>query len=143
MFLKFIKTEKVKIINLWAFHIIIFSILCATIEHFIDPHSFYFRRSLDGKFLEQILFSPFAGLLGHWDRFPFFIFFVVLLFLVITYFTRNIFYNYIVSLLCSYLLLGIFTFTKDKIFYYLIPSLIITIILNIFVFKPFKRKNTS
>ena len=134
MYFKFLNEKKWRIINLWFFHLIVFYITCSIIENIIDPYTINFRETIDNEIIETVLWSPLSGLLGHWEKFPFFILLVILLFFIILYFHKNILKIYIFSIIFSYSILYLFSFTKDRIFYYLIPSIIITIIINYFIF---------
>lgn len=143
MYFKFLNEKKWKIINLWFFHLIIFYITCSIIENIIDPYTINFRETIDDEIAEIVLWSPFSGFIGHWERFPFFIVLMILLFLITLYFFKNIFKIYIFSVIFSYSILYFFSFTKDRIFYYLIPSLVITIIINYFIFNKIKKESNK
>jgi hypothetical protein len=128
------------LVKIWGFHLYCLYPLFLIHRHissFINGHlgSHYF--TIDYFFIDlpaKILLSPLLGI-GYIDGIPGFIFLPILIMLiVIFFFTRNIFLSYVVALIVSYLVpLLLFGYEKGYYVYYILIA--ITVFLSWLVFK--------
>jgi hypothetical protein len=132
---------RILLLKIWGFHLyclyplfLIYEDVSSFIYGDLGSHYFstnYFFNKLPAK----ILLSPLLGIIGYSDGIPGFIFLPILIMLiVIFFFTRNIFLSYVVALIVSYLVpLLLFGYEKGYYVYYILIA--ITVFLSWLVFK--------
>src|SRR5690606_20248334 len=98
---------------------------------------FYYEPTLN-KIFFAIITSPFAGILGIYDNFPFFIFIQVLLMFSIYKLNKDMFHSYVITIIISHLFLIFFNYNtivvkKQLLFNFI--SLFIAILVNWLILK--------
>lgn len=136
-----------KLLKIWGLHMIMFYPICSFLSNHLKYDTLILRNDTIENFVgntwEVILWSPLNGLLGFWERFPFFIFMAFAISIILGFFLKKRFFtNCIFSLIFSYLIVYFVHRYKGDIFYYIIPSLIITILMQVIIFRKqiFKTK---
>jgi hypothetical protein len=138
---KLMKKGRVLLVKIWAFHLFCFYLI-AQIYYDVSsvihghPNISYFDADYFFKEIPlKIAVSPLVGIIGYFDGIPGFIFIPILIMLiVIFFFTRNIFLSYVVGLIVSYLVpLLLFGYEKGYYVYYILIA--ITVFLSWLVFK--------
>lgn len=142
LLIKNLKRIDSKLLKIWGLHILIFYPVCSFLEDNLEVHSLFFKQYIDPEFWKISLLSPLNGLLGFWEKFPFFIFMAFAISIVFNFFFKKRFFtNYTISLFISYMIIFLMHRYKGDIFYYIIPSLTITLIIQSVIFRKEIFKN--